>query len=92
MGIQKRRWNEGTLKYRGTWSIFDQFIVSGHLLGKHDEMVIADEGARAFDEPFLMQEDPVYLGKKLNRTYVGPRHTGGFSDHLPIYLDLCPPP
>lgn len=92
MGIQKRRWNEGTLKYRGTWSIFDQFIVSGHLLGKHDEMVISDEGARVFDEPFLMQEDPVYLGRKLNRTYVGPRHTGGFSDHLPIYLDLYPRP
>jgi hypothetical protein len=88
MGIQKKRWNEGTLKYQGAWSIFDQFIVSGHLLGTQNDPVIVHEGARIFDQPFLMEEDPVYLGKKLNRTYVGPRYTGGFSDHLPIYLDL----
>ena len=25
---------------------------------------------------------------KLFRTYIGPRYFGGFSDHLPVYIDL----
>jgi len=33
--------------------------------------------------------DEVYYGKKLFRTYIGPRYFGGFSDHLPVYIDLA---
>ena len=33
-------------------------------------------------------DDENYGGKKLFRTYVGPRYQGGFSDHLPVYIDL----
>ena len=33
-------------------------------------------------------DDEVYHGKKLFRTYIWPRYFGGFSDHLPVYIDL----
>ena len=33
-------------------------------------------------------DDEAYHGKKLFRTYIGPRYFGGFSDHLPVYIDL----
>ena len=41
-----------------------------------------------FDAGFLLEEDEKYYGKKPFRTYLGPRYHGGFSDHLPVYLDL----
>jgi hypothetical protein len=37
---------------------------------------------------FLLEEDNTYFGDKLNRTYSGPKYKGGFSDHLPIRLEI----
>ncbi len=84
----ERQWNEGTIKYQGQWSIFDQFIVSGNLVRKSDESNAIFADAHIFKGDFLMEKDDRNLGEKLKRTYAGPRYLGGFSDHLPIYLDL----
>jgi hypothetical protein len=37
---------------------------------------------------FLLTGDTKNLGKMPYRTYSGPNYLGGFSDHLPVYLDL----
>ena len=29
-----------------------------------------------------------YGGKKLFRTYIGPKYQGGYSDHLPVFIDI----
>ncbi len=42
--------------------------------------------------PFLLTRDTVHSGEKPLRTYTGPRHTGGVSDHLPILLEVPLPP
>ena len=39
-------------------------------------------------DPILLEEDRTYHGQKLNRTYVGPKYHGGFSDHLPVRILL----
>jgi hypothetical protein len=88
MYLKESQWNEGTIKYQGQWSIFDQFIVSGNLVRKSDESKAMFADAHIFKGDFLMEKDDRYLGEKLKRTYTGPRYLGGFSDHLPIYLDL----
>lgn len=85
---KERQWNEGTIKYQGQWSIFDQFIVSGNLVRKSDESMALFADAHIFKGDFLLEKDDRNLGEKLKRTYSGPRYIGGFSDHLPIYLDL----
>lgn len=80
-------WKPGTIKYRQTWSVFDQIIVSDHLLvadGWHTRV----ENAQIVNLPFLFEDDLKFKGKKLNRTYVGFKYHGGFSDHLPILLKL----
>ncbi len=41
---------------------------------------------------FLLTRDTVHSGEKPLRTYTGPRHTGGVSDHLPVLLELAFPP
>ena len=43
---------------------------------------------RIFRIPFLLTRDTVHSGEKPIRTYTGPRHTGGVSDHLPVLLEV----
>ena len=42
--------------------------------------------------PFLLTRDNVHSGEKPLRTYTGPRHTGGVSDHLPVMVEVFLPP
>ncbi len=79
---------EGTLKHQYDWQIFDQIIVSKSLIRAQDRLVLVPESAQIFHPDFLFDDDDRYMGKKLFRTYVGPRYIGGYSDHLPVYIDL----
>lgn len=78
---------DGTLKYRDSWMVFDQIIISKSLIS-NDSLYCISSDARIVHEPFLLEEDATYHGQKLNRTYVGPKYHGGFSDHLPVILLL----
>lgn len=73
--------NEGTLKFQGVWSIFDQIIISTNLQEKQAKGEIVSL-------PFLFKDDEKWGGKKLFRTFYGFKYEGGFSDHLPILLHL----
>ena len=78
---------EGTLKHQADWQIFDQIIVTPGVM--NGEGLHYQEGsARIFHADFMLEDDEAYHGKKLFRTYIGPRYFGGFSDHLPVYIDL----
>jgi len=88
MGIRNRSGKEGTLRYRDQWSTFDQFIVSGSLLLGKNGLKADAAHTRIFRSGFLLEEDAVYFGEKLNRTYLGPRYHGGFSDHLPVCVEI----
>ena len=78
---------EGTYKYRGIWSFYDQIIVSGSLLNNETGLVLQD-GIKIFSPGFLLEEDDNYLGKKPYRTFEGYKYREGFSDHLPVYVDI----
>lgn len=88
MGIRNKFRQEGTLKYRDQWSTFDQFIVSGALMNGLSGIAGGPGNVRIIRNSFLLEEDNTYFGEKLNRTYTGPRYHGGFSDHLPIRLEI----
>lgn len=80
-------WNRGTIKDKEIWITIDQFIVSSSLLeptGFHTR----PHWVQIMDAPFLLQKDESWFGQKPFRTYFGAKYTGGFSDHLPIYMDL----
>ncbi len=78
----------GTYRYRSTWNMFDQFIVSGALLTIDHGLKTCDTCIQIADFDFLLIDDEKFGGNKPYRTYLGPVYKGGFSDHLPIYLDL----
>lgn len=86
--LKKLPWTEGTIRYRGRWSSFDQFIVSAPMLDGRSGLITSASAVTICHFPFLVQDDPVWFGEKLNRTYSGPRFLGGFSDHLPVLIKL----
>jgi len=79
---------EGTIKYQGNWSILDQFIVSVSVFSGNNGLHADFRDAQIVRMDFLLNEDVRYLGSKPIRTYIGPRYNGGFSDHLPISLQI----
>jgi hypothetical protein len=78
----------GTLKFQGQWFLFDQFIVSGSLLAGKGKLKISPDSFLIFSADFLLVPDERWFGQKPFRSYEGFRYTGGFSDHLPVVLDL----
>lgn len=81
-------WNKGTIKFRGEWETIDHIIINKQLAKDAEGLRVKKMGAVIFDAPFLLQEDKTFFGKKPYRTYYGAQYIGGFSDHLPIYIDL----
>lgn len=90
---------EGTYKYRESWSMIDQFLVSENLIkekssinGKNEafrpQWIYTHRGMEIFAPEALFAEDATYMGIKPKRTYSGPRYLGGISDHLPVVFKL----
>ena len=85
-----KNWQLGSHKYKGHWGTLDHIIVSEPLLNdmRKNKLRTTPVGGQIFAARFLLTEDVPYLGLQPFRTYAGPRFLGGFSDHLPIYIDL----
>ena len=71
----------GTLKYQGKWHTYDHFIISSNLIGKTK---IYD----CFQIDWLLVKDEKHNGKKPLRSWQGPKYLKGFSDHLPIFMEI----
>jgi len=78
----------GSLRYGAQWDMLDQFIVSGSLINDTSRLSTCRHCVHIGDLDFLLMEDPKYGGFMPFRTYQGPIYKGGYSDHLPAYLDL----
>jgi len=71
---------KGTHKYHGQWICLDQFYTSPAL----DSI----SQVRIYDAEWIQEPDEKYLGLKPKRTYNGFRYQNGYSDHLPIVLEV----
>lgn len=72
-------------KYRGAWSGIDFFLLSGG----YERYRIR---ASVFNLPLLLVPDLTHGGVKPKRCYEGYRYAGGYSDHLPVLLDISRSP
>ncbi len=79
---------QGSYKYKGVWGMIDQMIVSESLLDKNHKIFSSPENASVFNADFLLEPDDAFIGEKPFRTFVGFKYHGGFSDHLPVYIDI----
>ena len=75
---------KGTYNFRGNWNMLDQMIISSGLL-KNNQIKVGQLGI--FQEEWMMYKSDRF-GWTPNRTYGGPNYYGGYSDHLPIFLEL----
>lgn len=78
----------GSHKYQGEWAFLDQFIVSQGLVQPVRGASLAVSAARSYGLPFMLTADETHLGHRPKRSYYGYQYEGGYSDHLPILLDI----
>lgn len=76
----------GSYKYDGVWDKYDQFVVSASLMNGLGCTGMID--AEIMNLPFLLTNDDNYGGVKPFRTYNGRRYQGGYSDHLPVKMQV----
>ncbi|MGN1246967.1 MAG: endonuclease, partial [Paludibacteraceae bacterium] len=72
---------KGTYKYHGVWTYLDQCYLSEHLYHRQPTISV-------FAPDYLLEDDERYLSVRPKRTYIGFRYIGGYSDHLPIVLQI----
>ncbi|MFN0032014.1 MAG: endonuclease/exonuclease/phosphatase family protein [Flavobacteriales bacterium] len=77
---------EGSYFYKGAWSPLDQFMASKALHEGKNNLYASASTARYFKSDFLMFDSKE--GKRPSRTYVGEDYKGGYSDHLPILIEI----
>ncbi len=77
---------EGTLYWR-SWDLFDQIIVSGNVLKNGGPYQLSPAEIQIVKEDWMLYErnDGV---KVPNRTAGRNAYYGGFSDHLPVYIEF----
>jgi len=82
---------EGSHRYRGEWAYLDQILISRNLLAdptKVEKRGLRAGQARVYNHPELLEKDDRYPGEMPKRTYFGPTYHDGYSDHLPVYIDV----
>lgn len=77
---------EGSLAWRDTWSLFDQFMVSSKLVNK-DFHSLQFYQAGIFNKSFLTTPEGRFKGYPY-RSYSNEGWTGGYSDHFPVFIYL----
>ncbi len=76
---------DGTLYYK-SWDMFDQIIVSGNLLFKNNIVHVSSPEQRIIKYDWMLYQ-PENGPARPNRTASG-KYFGGYSDHLPVFIDL----
>lgn len=77
----------GSHKYDGEWGFLDHFLTLPSMTDTIGQRVSVT-GAHPCVLPFMLTDDVSHLGKRPLRSYYGYQYEGGYSDHLPIFLDL----
>jgi predicted extracellular nuclease len=78
---------EGSLKYKNSWMLFDQILLSKNFISKSVQKNNYQEGsAQIFNPLFLHYKKEIKNGPY--RTYRGHTYYGGYSDHFPVYLKI----
>lgn len=78
---------KGSHKYHGQWSQIDLFLVSASLL-EGAGYQIEPSSVGVVELPWLLERDEKFGGVTPYRTYKGLHYNGGYSDHLPIVVEV----
>jgi hypothetical protein len=76
---------KGTLWYKD-WDMFDQVIISGNFWNKGRGLIFSGKEGKIFEPEWLLYKSSDGTSRP-NRT-AAKDYYGGYSDHLPVYIDL----
>jgi len=79
---------KGSHQYRGEWGFLDQIIVSAAIINGNKNLKTYFNQATVFKADFLIEINEKFKNEQPKRTYGGKNYIGGYSDHLPVYVDL----
>jgi len=79
------RQGKGTLYYKD-WDLFDQVIISGNFWNKQKGIIFSGNEGKIFEDDWLLFKTKEGISRP-NRT-AAKDYYGGYSDHLPVYIDL----
>lgn len=83
---QTKEWGSHT--YKGEWGFLDQVIVSEALIKGQSGLKTYYKAAKVYRPDFLVEKNEKYGNWQTKRTYAGKKYLGGFSDHLPVFVDI----
>jgi len=99
--LKKGRREVGSHKYQGVWGFLDQFWINEGLMRNETSGILDKkepdtnsgscvwvDNVEVVHYPFMLTEDETHMGHRPLRSYYGYKYEGGYSDHLPICLDL----
>jgi predicted extracellular nuclease len=78
----------GSHQYKGEWGFLDQVILSQAIMKGDQHLKTWFSQARVFRADFLIEKNEKFNNYQPKRTYGGKKYLGGYSDHLPVYVDL----
>lgn len=74
----------GSYNYKNEWDVLDHIFISSNTLS--GKIQVQTESGKIHDFPYLLTE---YKGQTVpNRTYAGSKYLGGYSDHLPVSIQV----
>ena len=79
---------KGSHQYKGEWGFLDQVIVSDAIIKGNKNLKTYFNQANVFRGDFLIEINEKFKNEQPKRTYGGKNYIGGYSDHLPVYVDL----
>lgn len=80
---------EFTAKTKGRSELHDQIIVSKNLMTSENPYYVCGSAAHIFKRDWLLAKDANNGGWAPAATYSGNNWMGGYSNHLPVYIDIC---
>jgi predicted extracellular nuclease len=78
----------GTYNYKSAWEIMDHIFVSEGLKST-GKIKVVEKSGKIHSFPYLLEE---FKGQIVPfRTYAGTKYLGGYSDHLPVSIEITVP-
>jgi exonuclease III len=77
----------GSYNYRGDWNMLDHLIVSQSLINSKNGISTTFDAGRIYNKEWICFKNKSGDSTP-NRTYLGSKYCGGYSDHFPVYFKL----
>ena len=77
----------GSYRYKDEWQFIDHISISHRACSGSSKIRYVTGSAASVLFPFMLETEGKYAGNPL-RTYGGEKYLGGYSDHLPVKIEL----